>query len=213
MENPSRHRTKSCLIAVVSAAQIGCIVGGLLFAAYRGASDAGRAILTNPGLYMRDGIANLLGWDEHRRLHDTVATWGPLVMVAILVGVALIIPARRLPRAVERSVNLFGPWLVLTLSGRPSWQPAVLFLLLAVLLVWGYESRQPAQDARVQPRAAVPWSSLLSVPAWLLMLGDAIPWAAPLGWMSFLLAVARLLLGLAHDGAVFGRRGMRRHGA
>jgi hypothetical protein len=180
----------------ITAAQVGCVVSAALFEAYGVASDQKRELLTAPGRRIRNMLANVLGWDEHRRLHDPVAVWGSLLLVVALVGAGalLVLWRRRLGPSVESFLNLVGPWVVLGLIASPSsaWGA---WLLIPVLLVWAYEHGRLPWSPPHGLRDIRPWSFLLSVPLWLLLLRDLSPWIAPLGWASFLVGVTRLLSG------------------
>lgn len=186
--------TNGCIVAI-TAAQLGCTVGALLFQAYANASDSKRDLLAAPGGHLRNLVGAVLGWDEHRRLHDTVAIWGPLMLVVALVAASLpLVRPRRLAPPLEGALNLFGPWIVLALTTHPSWRATGLWFLVPVIFLWLHESgllpRQPQRAGHGRAR----WSLLLSVPLWVFMLRDINAWVAPLGGLSVLLGLARAVL-------------------
>lgn len=167
-------------------AQLGCGLSVLLVEVFPQA-------LASPGVHLRDAVAALLGWDLHRRLHDTVAGWGPLLLVvAVFAAVGSLLGRERsLPRSLESFVGLFVPWMILTRTADPWWQWAVVGVLPFVVLLWLYEIELLPWHAN--SRRGAPWPVLLSAPVWVLMLRDVNPWVAPVAYLSVLLGLTRLV--------------------
>ncbi len=170
----------------VAGAQLGCGLSILLVEVLPQA-------VASPGVHLRDAVATLLGWDLHRRLHDTVAGWGPLLLVVAVFAVAgsLLGRERSLPRGLESFVSLFVPWMILTRTADPWWRWTVVGVLPFVVLSWLYEIELLPWHA--SSRRRVPWPVLLSAPVWMLMLRNVNPWVAPVAYASVLLGLTRLV--------------------
>jgi hypothetical protein len=169
---------------VITAGQFGCLVAALAFQAYINASEVGRTLITKPGGAIRDLVAAALGWDQHQRLHDTVAVWGPLVGLAALatIAAALMLKGRVLAPRLEDLVSLLAPWVVLYCIGSEFWRSVALWWLGGALTIWVYELKLHS------PRRTN-WALAVSIPAWLLLLPSVDPWIWPLGWATVTLGI------------------------
>lgn len=185
----SHGNARGTWIFAMTAAQLGIALSLFLF-------EARPKALATAGAYVRSALATLLGWDQHRRLHDPVAGWGPLlIVVAVVVAVALAFGrGRRLPLPLEGLLNLSIPWAILTLTTDAwFWRWSALCVLPFVVLAWLYEAELPPWRAMRSGRRGMPWSLLLSAPLWVLMLRDVNPWFAPISGLSVVLGLAGLL--------------------
>ncbi len=173
-------------LPTLSAAQIGCVIGALAYVLHDHASDDGRAILIAVGRWTCDTVGAVLTWDQHRRLHDPIAVWGPLVLLACAIGLAALPAARRIPDRFQALFQLLGPWFVLSIGAEVVGRPAVWLIAAGATAVWALD-----RDLEGLRRSTL--AILLSIPAYAWMLGQLSIWIAPLGWLSFLLCLAHLI--------------------
>jgi hypothetical protein len=191
----SRRTVKGGWVLALGVGQLGCLVGVLAFRIC--------PVCAASGLYLRSGLSSLFGWDRgDTHLYTTAAAWvawsPTLVMLGIAMTAALFAGGSlRFSQPLETLVNLLVPWIILVLTTASwAWKWVALCVLPLLVVRWLYDIGAGLVPRRAAPtrRHGAPWSLLLSIPFWLLILQDVHYTLVPISLVSVALGLARLVV-------------------